>query len=477
MIETQPTEHALRRALGEASNGRVACGAAVVLGSSMLLPTPVWLGLLVAVLATRPFQALRSIRGGSVRSQPALQGWIVVGVIFLAAAALSIVRKPVTMHGVQLLGWFSLVPAIGIAFWMAGRRSHFTTAIWVGTTTAACGAGVVAIIQCIVVGENRAEGLVENAITFGNLALLAGAVSLCTQRLIVSSGREVVWLSWAAGVLGLVASIMSGSRGGWLALPLILAILAWQVRSELNPLRLGVIALVVLSMASVSTVATGGMPIGRAFASVTNLFGYAHESHAPQAVNGRKKPAAGSSEGARLEAWKAAGEAFLEHPVTGIGWGNLGDRFDREAALGHRNERIATFEHAHNQLIGTAASSGVVGVTALLALFGFPLWEFIRAMRSERLRRRTLGAAGVMVLGSFAVFAQTEAILENLVPVAFLAVIVAALFADLDHEQSAADEDVDSGPGAAMHEDVLIDLDAGRPADPSAVGRDGPTRW
>ncbi|MGA9277637.1 O-antigen ligase family protein, partial [Ilumatobacter sp.] len=151
-------------------------------------------------------------------------------------------------------------------------------------------------------------------------------------------------------------------------------------------------------------------------------------SYTPRAP---KAAGAGSSEGARLEAWRSSGSAFQESPVTGIGWGNLGTHFDRDAALGLRNERIATFEHAHNQLIGAAANGGLIGLAAVCALFAVPLLMFGNALRSSSDRQRTLGLTGIIVVGAYATFGLTEAILENLAPLTVLAVIVAALCSEL----------------------------------------------
>jgi O-antigen ligase len=224
--------------------------------------------------------------------------------------------------------------------------------------------------------------------------------------------------------LGLTASILSGSRGGWLAVPLLVAALLWQARSELTTRRMGGIAVALVCIVALSNALADGMPTKRTSASVTSVSDYRPAAPASES--------AASSEGARIEAWRSALHAFEQRPVTGLGWGNLSTHFDREVALGLRNERIANFEHAHNQLLGAAANGGVIGLAMTLLLFIVPLVTFLRALGSGSARRRTLGATGVMVLGAYAVFGLTEAVLENLVPVTVLAVLVAALCSEID---------------------------------------------
>ncbi len=394
-------------------------GIVVVLSSILIFPAAVWLTTLVAAMLTRP----RNPDGRTPIPHPALRQWIAVGLIFTVTAAVSMLRNPLTGHGIQLFVWFSLLPAIGVMFWFSGRRVHTVTALWVGTTAGAWIAGLTAAIEVVFLDDKRAAGVV-NSITFGNLALVMGAVSLVLHRLIDLPRRTALSASAGAVTLGLFASVLSGARGGWLIIPVLAAVLLWSMRPELTPGRLALIGLGFVGVVSVATVMADGMPTSRASAGVANVSVYAAAEPDSESAS--------SSEGARLEAWRSASEAFREHPITGIGWGNLGDRFDRDVELGLRNERIATFEHAHNQLLGAAANGGVIGLAAVTALFLVPLRIFARSLWSRQPREHTLGLCGVVVLVSFAVFGLTEAVLENLAPVTFLAVVVAALCAELD---------------------------------------------
>lgn len=414
----------IRARLSDAGDGRVVVGIVVVLVSVLVLPVPVWLLVLGVAMASRPRDAMRSELGPS----PALQRWLYVTMIFFGAAVLTAIGKPLTGLGLQLLIWFALLPAIGVLFLLQGRREHTIAAIWLGSTVAACSAGLVSIVQVGIFDDPRATGITANSITFGNTALLLGVISVALHRLVDLPRRLALPAALTAGTLGLIASILSGSRGGWLALPLLIAVLLWQERDELTPSRLARLALGLVCTLVFANTLSDGMPTSRASASVSNVSGY--QTTAP------RSDSAGSSEGARIEAWRSSSEAFADHPITGIGWGNLGTHFEGDVARGIRNERIATFDHAHHQLLGAAANGGLIGLTAMVALFAVPGAEFLRVMRERDRRRRTLGLTGSAVLGAYAVFGLTESVLENLVPVTILAVVIAALCAELDRTAS-----------------------------------------
>lgn len=414
----------VRDRFGEAAEGRVVVGTVVVLVSVLVLPVPIWLVVLVVAMASRP-------RDTVVRTYdrlPTLRSWLIVSLVFVGSAVLSLLGNPVTGHGVQLILWFSLLPAIGAMFWMQGRRRYTVEALWLGTTVGASLAGVIAVAQVGIFDAPRATGVVANSITFGNLALVMGAMSVALHRLVDLPRNAVRVSALVAAVLGLTASILSGARGGWLVVPMLVVLLLWQIRGELNSRRVGRLAIGLVGVLAVANILSDGMPTSRASASVTHVSAYTTETSGSTS----RSEAAGSSEGARIEAWRSASDAFEEQPLTGIGWGNLGAHFDRDVALGLRNERIAEFDHAHNQLLGAAANGGVIGLATMLALFAVPMISFGRAVRSSDPRRHTLGLTGITVLLSFAVFGLTEATLENLAPVTFLAVVMAALCVEID---------------------------------------------
>lgn len=397
------------------------------------------LGFLVAI-ATRRW---RVPSAGS----PAATAFVGVSILLAATAVLPLLLHPLGDHGVKLLAQFSFLPAIAGLCWFVPRSRGLTVSLWTGVTVGAVLAGVTALTQVVVFEMPRATGTEGNAIVFGDLALLMGALSVAlvgpATNWWSAAGRahRVGLATTAAAVGGAVASLLSGSRGGWLAIaPAAIILLRYRPRTTGGPgsprrpsialRRDHVVRAAVGATALIAvTAAAGGMPFDRLDAGVDDITGYvAGEAATPDVT---PVDPAGTTIGARFEAWRAAADAVADHPILGIGWGNLQSHFERQVVTEGRHHRIAEFTHAHQQVLGAWASSGIVGAAAFVAVVAVPARHFRRAARSADDEQRAIGAAGLVVVASFVVFGLTEAIFENLVPVVFYAVTVGVLSAQL----------------------------------------------
>lgn len=414
-------------------------GIALALAIILVAPPSVWLVLLAAALAGVLLQRRRIER----TAPPALIGLTIASSAVVVAALISFLATPVTAYGLLLVLRLSMLPLAAGAFWLVGRRDAVVVALWVGATVGAIVAGGVAVVE-VLATRTRASGWVGNAIVFGDIALLMGAVSLSAQASVrgrtsrswprtrptilahltfgsagSSSPRAVERASRVAGACGLLASVLSGSRGGWLALPVVATLLVIHHRRAITARRaagaIGAFVLVLLVALAVSR----GMPAQRAGVVVGEVTSYVGAS--PSAES------AGSSVGARIEAWRSALDAFRQRPLLGIGWGNLRPHFAADVERGARHAQIARFDHAHNQFLSGLANGGVAGLATTVAVFAVPGWFSWIAWRSSDPRQRALGLTGLVAVTSFVVYAATESILEHLVPVTFYAITVSAL--------------------------------------------------
>jgi O-antigen ligase len=394
------------------------------------------LGFLIAV-ATRRWRV-------PIAASPAATAFVGVSVLLAVTAFLPLLLHPIGDHGVKLLAQFLLLPAIAGLCWFVPRSPGLTVSLWAGVTTGAVLAGAAALTQVVVFDLPRAVGTEGNAIVFGDLALLMGVLSIALARPAMTwwstaRAHDVGLATTAAAIGGTVASLLSGSRGGWLAIaPAAVILLRYRPRSTsghasgawaaVGRNHVARAALAATALFAVTAVA-GGMPFDRLDAGVDDITGYvAGEAAAPGAT---PVDPAGTTIGARFEAWRAAADAVADHPVLGIGWGNLQSHFERQVVTEGRHHRIAEFTHAHQQVLGAWASSGIVGAAAFVAVVAVPGRHFRRAARSADDERRAIGAAGLVVVASFAVFGLTEAIFENLVPVVFYAVTIGLLSSQL----------------------------------------------
>ena len=392
---------------------------AVVVGTpiavSLVVPRPVFVVVLV-VAAT--LLTIRRSREVTRRAPYYSAGFATLITLVALTAAASLLANPITGHGVRLLMQMTMVAWVVWA--LGGLPPSVRRASVVGAAAGigAVAAGTAALLEVGLLGARRADGAVGNAIVFGDLALVFGAVAwmLLPRR---------TW-AIAAAVGAVTASVLSASRGGWLAIPILVGVALVERRRRGQPLHVARLAVGAVALLALAVTIGGGVPVQRLVATVDDVTRYV----------GAEPPSAptGTSVGARFEAWRAALDAFSDRPALGVGWGNLQQTFADQVSDGGRHPRIATFTHAHHQLLGTLASSGIVGATALVALLAIPFrwcWRVWRRPPDTTTASAT-AASGLMVLGGFAVFGLTEAILDNVVALGVFGLLTGWLLHVLD---------------------------------------------
>ncbi len=114
--------------------------------------------------------------------------------------------------------------------------------LWSGLVIGAIGAGSWAGWQKLVVGVDRATGYTY-VIQFGNLSMLLGILCLAGLGWAYAQRHRHAWLTFLAigALFGILGSLFSGSRGGWVGIPFILLVLYRGYGRHL-PLRLKVAA-------------------------------------------------------------------------------------------------------------------------------------------------------------------------------------------------------------------------------------------
>lgn len=217
-----------------------------------------------------------------------------------------------------------------------------------------------------------------NAIQFGNIALLLGLMSLVA--LAVRWSRWTLGWRWAwiaAAVLALEASLLSMARGGWLALALVLPYLAyaawrWASRRALLLWGLGlVLGVVALGLFK-------GEELGQRAAIAWR-----------EAQQFQQQGQTETSVGHRLAHWSLAWDMAQQRPWTGWTQAGYEEEKARRVATGLAPPVVLRFGHAHNEVLDMLAKRGVVGLSALLALYLVPLWIFWPTR--QRVRGSTMG--------------------------------------------------------------------------------------
>ena len=262
--------------------------------------------------------------------------------------------------------------------------------LWLGAAGGAAAALAFDTWQRLALGVERPGGLM-NPITFGDLSLclallsLAGAVDAGkgaeAGRWLRSSGQR--WMAAAGAACGLAASLLTGSRGGWLALlPPALLLTPLACRIGLLPRRrLLAMALLAgaLAAAAYAIPRTGVRERVEFTISETRLY-----------LAGDPTP---TSLSVRLELWKAGAMLVRERPWAGRDTLVYKQRMREWIAQGKLSPAVfAPPEppHMHNDVLQVLVTRGVTGLLAWGGMLAAPACFFWR-----RLRLRQRGAAAL----------------------------------------------------------------------------------
>lgn len=290
--------------------------------------------------------------------------------------------------------------------------------------TGAIMTGVYAVYQFELQGVRRVSAF-DNPIHYGNGALalalisVAGMVWVSKQRLRYFYG-SLLMLGFFAGVY---ASLVSGTRSGWVAVPVVLSIWLyayWRQLVRHKAVLALLLSTVVIGGGIVSQV---GMVEARVQVAVEEFRDYFEE--------GRNN----TSVGLRLDMWKAGLVAFRTDPL--IGTGPLGtDRVVADLiASGEIHPAVDNFRHLHNQYIDVMARYGIVGLVGYLLLLFVPFIAFVRQSRSDTASVSALGLAGAFFVGLHAVVNLTQSMLERNIGVMMFVFMVVFIWAVLDNEE------------------------------------------
>jgi O-antigen ligase len=244
--------------------------------------------------------------------------------------------------------------------------------LWYGVVIGAVLAFALAWYEREVLGYGRAKGG-EHPIMFGDTGMMLGMLSFVASAFFLSHKRYVwLTLSLLGGLCGIGASVLSASRGGWVALPLIGFFLFWQCRFLLSKKTWIVTAIISVSLlVAVVLIPQTGVK-QRINETIDNVIQY---------DDGINKE---TSVGLRFEMWKAAFYMFEDSPVLGMGKHSSVVEKKRLLDEGLIDPAALKYGHAHNEFINALGYRGVVGLAFLLVVYLVPLRLFLKKMYQYR---------------------------------------------------------------------------------------------
>ncbi|WP_028454983.1 PglL family O-oligosaccharyltransferase [Chitinilyticum litopenaei] len=318
--------------------------------------------------------------------QPALPWAMLLWLGLVAALAIQSAVLPVYYWSDRLVpALYALTAALGV--WSLSRaRQHFgidglATALAWGLL---CGAVMNSIIAAGQVQAMLQDG--QFRLIFGNIGQknmyghliawgLASALWLTARRELprLLCGVLAVWLALAMAWSSSRSPLMYA--GAWFIIGSVLALLGYYAgHASATVKRFGILlaiaAVLIIVMQFVAPWVNEGVKL---------LLGIAQDHSVPTALDRL------DSNGARrFVEWSKAWEAFLAHPLAGIGWGAFPQQ---SVALQVRPEfalvqESVLFTHAHNSFLNLLAEMGLLGTLPVLVCLLAVAWGLVRHWRN-----------------------------------------------------------------------------------------------
>ena len=260
--------------------------------------------------------------------------------------------------------------------------------------------GVVALYQYYILNLESAF-YYQMKIQSGDMAMSLGLFSFSIAFYFLDVKKSKLALfSVGCGIFGVLASILSFARGGWISAPFIVITLLFLYRYLLS--RKVLIGLSLILCFGGALLMMNNQFTGRISDAKYQLDVY---------LSGYNKV---SSVGERLDMWKIGSKAFLEHPVSGWSLKEL-DYYKKDLA----DKDVVTkasisFSHLHNQFIDELAKKGILGGIAILSIFIVPLYLFYRkVVGQENKRIKLISILGIVHVLSIIIYCMSQSFLAH----------------------------------------------------------------
>lgn len=262
--------------------------------------------------------------------------------------------------------------------------------------------------------STRLAGPFLDSIHYGDIALVLGALSALSLNWWRKDPLGIKALKFIALAAGVYASILTETRGGWAAIPVVALLVYLRgsyrtgARRWLVPLLI-VVALVLVGVASSAV-------RDRVWLVWSDIVQYAH---------GHKD----TSSGVRLQLYEAAFMILRAHLVFGAGPNGFADSMAAFAHAGKLSSVAAEYGRGetHNQLLFYAANYGTIGALAGLALHLVPCVMFVRYMKAPVRPVRCAAFMGLTFTVCFLIFGLSVETFDLKMVASFYAVVIGIL--------------------------------------------------
>lgn len=328
------------------------------------------------------------------RDVPAIWGFLVYVLVHVFLVAYH--GDPVKDFGSVIP--FLLSPLILVALLCNEPSSrHF----WLGCAAGALVAFLIAVTQIYVFDAERAFGF-RNPILFGDTAIVLGTgalVGLFFCRSVFNSFNERIFL-FTCGLAGLFTSLLSGTKGGWLSLIMIIVLLANAVARSMHILkRVSLIAGCFLVLVAVVSFVPKLPVVDRLISAYHGTVEWIKTGNVTE-----------GSASIRLEAFKAGLIVGVQSPIVGLGKQGEQVAFREAVDAGLIRKEMIEVNVVDNDFISAFSQHGLVGVFGIIAVHLGVFWTFWRYRTESDEAIKAITSMGVLLVLFYMEFGLTVSI-------------------------------------------------------------------
>ncbi len=294
---------------------------------------------------------------------------------------------------------FVIFPLILAAIWVQPPNAKW---LWLGAAVGGLIAFGIAASQIYIVGMDRAVGF-RNPIPFGNTSVVLGTAAifgLVFYRQAFQKFYEKALLVFG-GLAGLLSSLLSGSKGGWLSLLMVLLLATNKATQGRH--RLKRVAMLLTSMGLVAMVVALSPR-----AVVVDRIASAYRGVIVWLETGEVTDGSAS---ARLEAFKAGIIAGSSSPILGHGQEGQFTAIQQAIDDGKVRKEFMDFKVIDNEFISLFASKGLLGVLAAVFVHAGIFFSFFRYRKHELESVRNLATMGMLLVVLYLEFGLSVSVL------------------------------------------------------------------
>jgi len=230
-----------------------------------------------------------------------------------------------------------------------------------------------------------------------------------------------------AAAVGFYAVLASGSRGGWIALPAVVAVLL-SVKAKKTSTGKKIFFSILLVAILYVVYQTPQLPVkSRINAAVNNVIAYYQEDK----VN--------TSSGFRLEMWKAAWLMAEDSKFLGVGEAQYHANLAKLIKENKVDKGLDHFSAPHSQYFNSLSEQGVIGLLSLLLMMLIPLKVALNKVKENK-EIKFIGLFVAVLVVSYLDFMLTSESLDRQLMVviyAFILSILAGLMSNLNFNSRA----------------------------------------